>query len=187
VNLGFSNFRPSDSTANVVNPRSIPTSFGWSTASQGVSSQRLRQEFPELVRHYWRAQRLWAGSYFAGSVGGAPISVLRQYIEQQERPVQGTLARSADSRARLHHRPEGRRTSVHFDSERPPRDAGSRDGTRLLRSRVVADAEVLCEVHVHGSHRPDLGGLAIPRNGGTRRQRPWPAGRRIGGAPETRP
>jgi putative transposase len=54
---------------------------------KGVSSRRLRQEFPELVRHYWRARRLWSGSYFAGSVGEAPISVLRQYIEQQNRPV----------------------------------------------------------------------------------------------------
>ncbi|MBB6172135.1 putative transposase [Nocardiopsis mwathae] len=54
---------------------------------KGVSSRRLRQEFPDLVRHYWRANKLWAGSYFAGSVGGAPISVLRQYIEQQNRPV----------------------------------------------------------------------------------------------------
>jgi putative transposase len=54
---------------------------------KGVSSRRLRQEFPELVRHYRRARRLWSGSYFAGSVGGAPISVLRQYIEQQNRPT----------------------------------------------------------------------------------------------------
>lgn len=54
---------------------------------KGVSSRRMRQEFPELVQHYWRAQRLWSGSYFAGSVGGAPISMLRQYIEQQDRPV----------------------------------------------------------------------------------------------------
>jgi putative transposase len=53
---------------------------------KGVSSRRLRQEFPDLRAHYWRAQRLWSGSYFAGSVGGAPISVLRQYIEQQNRP-----------------------------------------------------------------------------------------------------
>jgi putative transposase len=53
---------------------------------KGVSSRRLRQEFPNLARHYWRANRLWSGSYFAGSVGGAPISVLRQYIEQQDRP-----------------------------------------------------------------------------------------------------
>ncbi|HEY0806739.1 MAG TPA: IS200/IS605 family transposase [Pseudonocardiaceae bacterium] len=54
---------------------------------KGVSSRRMSQEFPDLVRYYWRAQRLWSGSYFAGSVGGAPISVLRQYIEQQNRPV----------------------------------------------------------------------------------------------------
>ena len=54
---------------------------------KGVSSRRLRQEFPDLVKHYWRAQRLWSGSYFAGSVGGAPLSILKQYIEQQNRPV----------------------------------------------------------------------------------------------------
>jgi putative transposase len=54
---------------------------------KGVSSRRMRQEFPELVEHYWRAQRLWSGSYFAGSVGGAPLSILRQYIEQQNRPA----------------------------------------------------------------------------------------------------
>jgi putative transposase len=54
---------------------------------KGVSSRRMRQEFPDLVRHYYRANRLWSGSYFAGSAGGAPLSVVRQYIEQQNRPV----------------------------------------------------------------------------------------------------
>lgn len=53
---------------------------------KGVSSRYMRREFPELEQHYWRAKRLWSGSYFAGSVGGAPISVLRQYIEDQARP-----------------------------------------------------------------------------------------------------
>jgi putative transposase len=53
---------------------------------KGVSSRRMRTEFPELARHYYRANKLWSGSYFAGSVGGAPISVLREYIEQQNRP-----------------------------------------------------------------------------------------------------
>ena len=53
---------------------------------KGVSSRRLRQEFPALARHYWKG-RLWSASYFAGSVGGAPISILRQYIESQARPV----------------------------------------------------------------------------------------------------
>jgi putative transposase len=54
---------------------------------KGVSSRRLRQESPELTTHYYRANKLWSGSYFAGSVGGAPLSLLRQYIEQQNRPV----------------------------------------------------------------------------------------------------
>jgi putative transposase len=53
----------------------------------GVSPRRLRQEFPDLERHYRQAKRLWSGSYFAGSVGGTPITVLRQYIEQQDRPA----------------------------------------------------------------------------------------------------
>ncbi|MBB6344100.1 putative transposase [Nonomuraea muscovyensis] len=54
---------------------------------KGVSSRRMRQEFPELAAHYYRASKLWSGSYFAGSVGGAPLSIVRQYIEQQNRPV----------------------------------------------------------------------------------------------------
>jgi putative transposase len=54
---------------------------------KGVSSRRMRQEFPDLVRHYYRANKLWSGSYFAGSVGGAPLTVLHQYIEQQNRPA----------------------------------------------------------------------------------------------------
>ena len=33
---------------------------------KGVSSPRLRREFPDLRQHYWRARRLWSGSYFAG-------------------------------------------------------------------------------------------------------------------------
>ncbi len=54
---------------------------------KGVSSRRMRQEFPELAAHYYRASKLWSGSYFAGSVGGAPLSIVRQYIEQQNRPA----------------------------------------------------------------------------------------------------
>jgi putative transposase len=54
---------------------------------KGVSSRRMRQEFPDLTRHYWRAQRLWSGSYFAGSVGGPPLNIVQQYIEQQNRPA----------------------------------------------------------------------------------------------------
>lgn len=54
---------------------------------KGVTSRHMRREYPELERHYWRAKRLWSGSYFAGSVGGAPLALLREYIENQTRPT----------------------------------------------------------------------------------------------------
>ncbi|MFI6488069.1 IS200/IS605 family transposase [Streptomyces sp. NPDC050564] len=54
---------------------------------KGVSSRRLHQEFDNLTQHYWRANKLWAGSYFAGTVSGAPLSIVRQYTEQQNRPT----------------------------------------------------------------------------------------------------
>ena len=54
---------------------------------KGVSSRLLRKEFEDIRLSYWQGVRLWSGSYFAGSVGGAPMTVLRQYIEQQDRPV----------------------------------------------------------------------------------------------------
>jgi REP-associated tyrosine transposase len=91
---------------------------------KGVSSRRLRQEFPDLVRHYWRAQRLWSGSYLAGSVGGAPLSIVRQYIEQQNRPVQGTARPLAGLPARAFTTAvKRRRTGPHLGSSgsRPPR------------------------------------------------------------------
>ncbi|MDG4766594.1 IS200/IS605 family transposase [Solwaraspora sp. WMMD406] len=53
---------------------------------KGVSSRRLRQEFPDLARHFYRADKLWSGSYFAGSVAGAPPSAVKRYIEQQNQP-----------------------------------------------------------------------------------------------------
>ena len=52
---------------------------------KGVSSRRLRQMRPELVRRYWKGV-LWSPSYFSASCGGAPISIIRQYIEQQRTP-----------------------------------------------------------------------------------------------------
>jgi len=78
---------------------------------KGVSSRRMRQEFPDLRRHYWRPNRLWSGSHFAGSVGGAPLTVLRQYIEQQNRARLEHARAWPPSRVRFHHRPEGRHTS----------------------------------------------------------------------------
>jgi putative transposase len=53
---------------------------------KGVSSRLLRSERPDLVRRYWKGA-LWSPSYFAASCGGAPIDVLKAYIEQQKTPL----------------------------------------------------------------------------------------------------
>jgi putative transposase len=49
---------------------------------KGVSSRRLRQRF----RIRTHRDHLWSPSYFAASCGGAPLSIIRQYVEQQRRP-----------------------------------------------------------------------------------------------------
>jgi putative transposase len=52
---------------------------------KGASSRVLRNERPDLRKQYWKGV-LWSPSYFASSCGGAPIAIVRQYIEQQQTP-----------------------------------------------------------------------------------------------------
>jgi putative transposase len=48
---------------------------------KGRSSRLLRQEFPKLKS---RLPTLWTNSYFVATVGGAPLSIIKQYIENQK-------------------------------------------------------------------------------------------------------
>lgn len=48
---------------------------------KGRSSRILRQEFPWLRS---RLPTLWTNSYFVSTVGGAPLAVIKQYIENQK-------------------------------------------------------------------------------------------------------
>lgn len=48
---------------------------------KGRSSRILRMEFPWLKS---RLPTLWTNSYFCATVGGAPISIVKQYIESQK-------------------------------------------------------------------------------------------------------
>ena len=48
--------------------------------SKGRTSRILRHEFSHLVS---RLPTLWTKSYFVSTVGGAPLSVIKQYIENQ--------------------------------------------------------------------------------------------------------
>jgi putative transposase len=67
------NYPPEHSVSSLVN------------SLKGVSSRLLRQDRPDLAQRYWKGV-LWSPSYFAASCGGAPIAILKTYIEQQQTP-----------------------------------------------------------------------------------------------------
>jgi putative transposase len=70
------NYPPTISISNLVN------------SLKGVSSRMVRKKnYPGIRKKLWGGA-LWSPSYFAGSCGGAPIAVIRQYIEQQQAPHQ---------------------------------------------------------------------------------------------------
>ncbi len=48
---------------------------------KGYTSKILRQEFKELKT---KLPTLWTNSYFVSTVGGAPLSIIKQYIENQK-------------------------------------------------------------------------------------------------------
>src|SRR6476620_11944602 len=51
---------------------------------KGVSSRMIMKQNDPAIRNKLWGGALWSPSYFAGSCGGAPIAVIRQYIEQQQ-------------------------------------------------------------------------------------------------------
>jgi putative transposase len=69
------NYPPKVSISNLVN------------SLKGVSSRMIRKKNYSSIRKKLWGGALWSPSYFAGSCGGAPLSVLRQYIEQQQTPL----------------------------------------------------------------------------------------------------
>lgn len=50
-------------------------------AIKGRTSRVLREEFPWLRS---KLPTLWTNAYFVATVGGAPLSVIRRYVEQQK-------------------------------------------------------------------------------------------------------
>lgn len=53
---------------------------------KGVSSRRLKKKHAHYLCQFLWNGTLWSPSYFAGSCGGAPIDIIRGYIEQQQTP-----------------------------------------------------------------------------------------------------
>ena len=52
---------------------------------KGVASRLQCKERQDLAPRYWKGA-LWSPSFWAGSGSGAPIAIIRQYIEQQRTP-----------------------------------------------------------------------------------------------------
>ncbi len=62
--------KPSDSLSEVVN------------RLKGATAYKLFREFPTLRNRLWKGH-LWSPSYFVVTVGGAPLEVIKRYVESQ--------------------------------------------------------------------------------------------------------
>lgn len=67
-----------------LNPKAAPATMA--NMLKTVSSRLLRRDFKAQLDKVYSKPVLWSRSYFVASCGGAPLSVIKQYIEQQERP-----------------------------------------------------------------------------------------------------
>lgn len=55
---------------------------------KGVSARYLRREYVGVMNPTITHAPLWSPSYFSASCAGAPLAIIRQYIKQQQRPLQ---------------------------------------------------------------------------------------------------
>lgn len=54
---------------------------------KGVSSRYLRAEYTGQINRIGMGSVFWAPSYFAGSCGGEPLNIVKDYIDSQKRPA----------------------------------------------------------------------------------------------------
>ena len=75
-----------------MNPRAAPSVVA--NNFKTVTSRLLRKEFGDVLKDVYRQPVLWSRTYFVASCGGAPLAVIKQYIEQQARPESSSMASS---------------------------------------------------------------------------------------------
>jgi putative transposase len=69
-----------------LNPKVAPSVFVNNLKT--VTSRLIRKEFSEHLKSvYWKNPVFWSRTYCILSCGGAPLSVIKQYIEQQKTPA----------------------------------------------------------------------------------------------------
>ncbi len=54
---------------------------------KGRTAYAVRREFTGACVRARMRRHLWSPSHFAVSCGGAPLSIIRQYIDRQDRPL----------------------------------------------------------------------------------------------------
>jgi putative transposase len=65
---------------------------------KGVSSRLLRSARPEVSGRY-RKGVLWSPSYFVASCGGAPLSIISEYVQNQRKGALPSRLKRRDFRA----------------------------------------------------------------------------------------
>lgn len=53
---------------------------------KGVSSRLIRRDHPKEVQQMLWGKHFWSPSYFAASAGGAPLEIVKRYIQDQKTP-----------------------------------------------------------------------------------------------------
>jgi putative transposase len=51
-----------------------------------ISSRMIRKKYQNYLKPFYWKPVFWTGAYFVTSSGGAPLEVLKQYIENQDSP-----------------------------------------------------------------------------------------------------
>jgi putative transposase len=68
-----------------LNPKVTPSIFVNNLKT--VTSRLIRKEFAtHLKKIYWKKPVFWSRTYCILTCGGAPLSIIKQYIEQQDAP-----------------------------------------------------------------------------------------------------
>ena len=121
---------------------SFPPRLALSTIVQrlkGAASRDVRaQKYPEIRRALWGAH-FWSASYFVVSCGGAPLEVVKRYVENQNSP--GRRRKTAGDRKTGDRKTGGRKTgdrgTVAENKQKTPAHP-SPDGEARTRTRKQA-------------------------------------------------
>ncbi|GAA3837858.1 hypothetical protein GCM10022403_082980 [Streptomyces coacervatus] len=120
---------------------------------KGVSARLLRKEYDTHVRRYLQGGHFWSGSYFAGSCGGAPLTVVKQpYVQAHRRGVKLVGATAHYVTSDLDEGPIIEQDVVRVDHSRDPDDLVTmgRDVEAQVLARAVqwhSESRVLVNGH----------------------------------------